>query len=236
MNTKYEFLISFWVDWVDCIQSPLVTCRRILDSAISDKEKILFAFHTWFIAFLLSLSLEIPIYYNYGIKLEKSFIFSYCVSGFIILIIYSFLMHFCFLVFRIKSKFIETLVIYTSLMGAYSPFILLLGYPSIFYNVLLIKAIKDKHIEILGNIHLFNDIIKKVNYNIFIVITSSFRSLLNTILLTIIAVLMSYAIIERYNSSKFRTLLSITSIQMSLVPYMVSFLIKDIILFMYMIK
>jgi len=230
---RIDFFISLFVDWLDCIRSPLITCRRIITSPISDKERLLFVFRIWLVAFLLSLSLEIPIYYYYGIKIESSFLFSYFILNFFMLFFCCFFMHIFLLIFGIKSIFIETLIIYTALIGAYSPFILFLGYPSIFYNVLLVKTIRDKHIDIFNNIGIFIDILKGKNYPISVEIISSFGNLFTLVLLSIIGVLTTYAIIERYNSSKFRTLLSITFYNLSLLPFILPIFIKDIILYLY---
>jgi hypothetical protein len=122
------------------------------------------------------------------------------------------------------------------LIGAYSPFILLLTWPSIFSNVLFIKTIRDEHIDLINNIYLLKDIVIKIQKQSSIAIISSFTSMLGMILASIIGVLFSYAIVERYHSNKFRTLLSLAFFNMILIPHIATALIKDIIIYMYLGK
>ncbi len=185
---------------------------------------------------MLSFPLEIPIYYNFGIKIETSFLLSYFISGFLILFIYSFFMHIVLLIFRIKSSFYETLIIYTSLIGAYSPFLLLLTCPSIFTNVLFLKTIRAEHVDLINNIHILKDIIIKIQKQSSTAIISSFANMLGLILASVIGVLFSYAIVETYHSNKFRTLLAVAFFNLILIPHIATAIIKDIVIYMYLAK
>jgi hypothetical protein len=231
MNQDINLFVSFWVDWFDCIRSPLKSCRKILISAIPDKEKIIFASRIWIIAFLLSFALELPLYFYIGIHIEKPFVFSYLAYGFLLIFIASFIMHIVLRAFGIQSIFHETFIIYSILMGSYSPFLLLLSYPVQINNALLITEIKNGHIPSLNALPLL--FYNKINYEPLIVIVSSFMNILSGMLNLIIVVLLLYAIMDRYNSNKFRTLLSITFFQIFLLPYLFPFMIKDVILLFY---
>lgn len=86
ISYKLLSLLDIIVDWFECIQSPMNTCRNVLDLAVLDKEKIKYTLRIWVAALLLSFCLELPIYIYYGTRNEYSFYIIYVVIGFFILL------------------------------------------------------------------------------------------------------------------------------------------------------
>jgi hypothetical protein len=234
MNNLFNYFNSFlalFINWLDCIRRPIITCHKIFNLAISDNEKIKFALQIWIIGFLISLCLEMPIYYYYGLRMENSYIFPYLIYGFICLILSSLFMHISLLLFKIKSNFVDTLIIYSVFIGSYSPFILLLSYPIFCNYVLLIKTIKNQNIDILNNIYQLGNIINKEKYYS-VTIISAITNTFSIILFCILGVLSSISIMERYNSDKFNSFMSITFFQSAFIlPLALFSILKILILY-----
>lgn len=234
MNYLFKF-IELFIDWFECVISPIKTCRKILNSAISDKEKIYSSFCIWFIAFILSFGLEIPIYYYYGLGREYSFYISYTIFGFFYLLIQSLFIHIILLTFRIKSKYIGTFIIYSVIIGGYSPFYLLLNYPNTFKVIIFLKTLKNQHIDILNNIKQGIDIFNKIELPQSVMFVSLITGIFGIILFSMTGVFLSYLIMETYNCNKFKSFLTITFAQILLLfPLMVLTFMKYTILYSYL--
>jgi hypothetical protein len=234
MNYFIKFLDLF-VNWFECIINPIITCRKFLNSSIPDREKINLSLCIWFVGFILSFGLEIPIYYYYGLANEYSFYISYTIIGFFYLLIQSLFFHIVLIIFRIKSKYIDTLIIYSVIIGAYSPFYLLSSCPNTIKNIQLIRTIKSNHIDILNNIMQGMDMLNNTKLPTSVIFVSSIISIFILILFSIMGVFLSYLIMERYACKKFKSFLTITFAQLIIIfPLILLTLLKSIMLYSYL--
>ena len=232
MPNRYLPLFHMFVDWADCVRSPMNTCRHILNSAISDKEKINYTFRIWIVAFLLSFSLELPLYLYYGTRNDYLFYILYILIGFILFFISSCVIHVILRLFGINSIYTETLISYTFAIVAYSPLLLLILYQNVFANVQLIRTIKTEHIDMVNNLSKLKDIIIRPNQPTIFIIISNINTLFSLILQCVTGVLLSYMIMERYNSNKFKSILAITCAQITMIfPLILPAFIKELILY-----
>lgn len=235
MSNHYLSLLDIIVDWFECIRSPINSCVKILDSAISDKEKIKYTFRIWIAAFLLSFCLELPIYIYYGTHNEYVFYIIYIIIGFISFLISSYFIHVILKIFSIRSKYIETLICYTFLIVSYSPLLLLLLYHAIYYNMQILSAIKKEHIDIINNLSKLKEIIDKINHPSLLLLINNIENFFAIILQSVTSVLLSYLFIERYNCSKFKSLLAITCAQTTMIfPLLLPGFIRELILYTYL--
>jgi hypothetical protein len=130
-KTDYYYMYNLIIDWIECIQSPLLTCRKILKLK-SIKEKHYISFKIWITSFLISFCLEFPIFYHHGVREEYSFYISYTIIGIFTLILSSLTLHIALLLFNIKSIYNEIFIISSIIIGTYAPFLLLTSYINIY--------------------------------------------------------------------------------------------------------
>ena len=77
------------------------------------------------------------------------------------------------------------------------------------------------------------DFIDKINIMSAVAYTTMIFSLFNFIMATVLGVLLSYAIMERYNCNKYRSFMAIALSQTLFLPTVLSIFLKDIILYVY---
>lgn len=139
------------------------------------------------------------------------------------------------MLFRIKSNYVETLIIYTFVIVAYSPFILLLSYNNIFINVQTLMVIKKEHIDILNNLTRLKDIIGSLSGPTSFAILIKISNLFSIIIQCITGVLLAYLVMERYNCNKYKSFVAITCIQITMIfPLILPIFIKELILYIYL--
>lgn len=206
------FLKNQIYNWLYCIFSPYKSCRNILiEKQITDIEKIQYAFGIWLVAFLLTVSLEIPIFSFFQIEWgSPKFFIPYFVIGFLYLIVTSTFFHLGLLIFRIPSKLSETFLIYSILFGSFSPFILLGMYPLTLKNLYILKIFKEHNYDF---IYLYNNF-KTISNNfdkIFIIsLIFPITNIFSNVLACSLGVLLCLIIIEKYRSSRVKTFICVT--------------------------
>lgn len=206
------FIKNIIYNWLHCVFNPYNSCRDIvIEKQITDIEKIQYAFGNWLVAFLFTIILEIPVFSFFHIEwASPQFIIPFFGIGFLYLIVASAFFHLGLLVFKIPSKLTDTFFIYSSLIGSFSPFILLGIYPLVLKNINLLKIFKANNYDfnyLFNNIKIINDNFDK---NIIITIIGPIGSIISNILTCSLGVLLCLIIIEKYNSEKLRTFICVT--------------------------
>lgn len=230
---NFSYINKLLMDWINCIQYPLLTCRKILKLK-SNNEKFYISFRIWITSFVMSFCLEFPILYYHGINKEYSFYISYTLIGTFSLILSSFILHITLLLFNIKSKYNEIFVVYSVIIGTYAPFLLLSSYINIFGVVHFLSVIKSKSPDNLKAFYyLFKESINNIDIHFYLI--SHILKTLNIILLSITSVLLSYIIMEIYNCSKLKSLVIIAFSQIILIlPLLLLSFFKNLIIYFYL--
>jgi len=206
------FLKNLIYNWLYCIFNPLSSCRYIvIEKRITEIEKIQYAFGIWLTAFMLTVSLEIPIFSFFKVEwVNPKFYIPYLCIGFIYMILVCACLHFWLKIFRIPSKLNDTFLIYSILFGSFSPFILLGMYPLIIKNYFILKVFKEHDYDLMW---LFNNL-KSVNNdidNIFVIyISMPISNIITHIISCSLTVLFCLFIIEKYNCAMVKTFICVT--------------------------
>lgn len=206
------FLKTLIYNWLYCIFNPYKSCKNlVIEKQISDIEKIQYAFGIWLAAFILTVSLEVPIFSFFQVEWSNpKFYIPYFCIGFIYLILASTVLHIGLLIFRIKSKLTDTFLIYSILFGSFSPFILLGMYPLIIRNYYLLQTFKAHDYNLIYLHKNFIEINNNIDKIFMISITVPVSYIFSNILSCSLGVLLCLTVIERYNSPKIKTFLCIT--------------------------
>jgi hypothetical protein len=115
---------------------------------------------------------------------------------------YSALIHLGLRLFGIGSKYMETLIIYTMLVGTFSPIITLLGYPAIIKMLVILQSIKAGGLDIFGAIKFFSSALQPKPSDSFVDVATIIVSQLAGPIGVIVFVVMSYEIKDWYKCAK----------------------------------
>jgi len=212
MNDILSFLKNLIYNWLYCIFNPYRSCRNIvIEKQITDIEKIQYAFGIWVTAFMLTVSLEIPIFSFFQIEWgNPEFYIPYICIGFLYFILTCTLFHLWLLIFRIPSKIIDTFLIYSILFGSFSPFILLGMYPLTIKNYYILKEFRAHAYDLMFLYNNFKEISDNIDKIFIISITLPLTNIISNILSYSLGVLFCLFIIEKYNSTKVKTFICVT--------------------------
>jgi hypothetical protein len=143
-----DALADLLVQWIQNIRDPRGNAIRLLAEVEPEQLRIRRAMGIWIISFVISLLILTPIYSSIGIGFKN---FEFQMVAFLFLTLSLVGAGACIHVglnrYGLRSKFGDTLLIYTVFFGSYTPFFNLLGYPH-FYN--LVQALRQAKSEHLG--------------------------------------------------------------------------------------
>jgi hypothetical protein len=135
------------VQWIQYIRDPRGSAIRLLAEVEPEQSRIRRAMGIWVISFVLSLLILTPVYSSVGIGF-KNFEFQLVAFLFLTgtLICAGACMHIGFNRYGIRSKFGDTLLVYTVFFGCYSPLFNLLGYPYLYAIFGALRQAKAEHL------------------------------------------------------------------------------------------
>jgi hypothetical protein len=135
------------VQWLQYIRDPRGSAIRLLAEAEPEQSRIRHAMGIWIISFVLSLLIVTPVYSSVGIGF-KNFEFQLVAFLFLTgnLICAGACIHIGFNRYGIRSKFGDTLLVYTVFFGCYSPLFNLLEYPNLYATFRTLRQAKAEHL------------------------------------------------------------------------------------------
>jgi hypothetical protein len=143
-----DVIADLLVQWVQYIRDPRGNAIRLLAEPETEQSRIKHAVGIWLISFVLSLLILTPVYSSVGIGF-KNFEFQLVAFLFLTgaLICAGACIHIGFKRYGLRSKFGDTLLVYTVFFGCYTPLFNLLGYP---YLYATFRALRQAKAEQLG--------------------------------------------------------------------------------------
>ena len=154
-----DLMIGTFRVWFDCVRKPLITCEDIL-SYRREKEKLTKVFGLWLAAFQIALILQFPVYKLFGIDWTD---LGFHLPNFLVTTSFFLLagtaLHVGLRIFGIRSNFVDTSAMYTTLIGCYSPLFVPLSFPA---TVGLLSAIKSAKAQNLDFVSLVQTVWEKL--------------------------------------------------------------------------
>jgi hypothetical protein len=199
-----KLILEDFLLWLDCLGKPYVTCRKVLRK--SSSEKMVQFLRLWLVYSLISLTLQFPVYSIVGIDVKNV---GFHLPNLLLLLLMQLLLglavHIGLRIYKIPSKFADTLTIYSVMIGSFSPFINLLIYPvtiSAFQTLKSIKLSNPNFQEALKKYFESSQIPEHFSFvYTYTIVIAPFLGLLSFLLIT----LFSRMVAERYHSEKYRT-------------------------------
>ena len=131
LSKGLQAVLDGFAEWFDICRHPLLHCDKLL-SLETDKEKIDKSLHLWLVVFLITLVLQLPLWKIAGIGWENV---GFHLPNFLVatagLMLIGVVLHLGLRIYGVPSNFADTLVIYTTVGGVYSPLFLLVAYPAV---------------------------------------------------------------------------------------------------------
>jgi hypothetical protein len=143
IEEELSYGLASLVIWINCVRAPIAACQALINGGLSEEKKIHQACRVWVVGTLMGLILQIPVYGFLGVDWKKPEF--YLPSAFFLLLAFIAtvtVLHLGFRIYKIRSSFADTLVLYSIFVGAYTPLIQLLMLPNMYEVVTALKAIK----------------------------------------------------------------------------------------------
>jgi hypothetical protein len=133
--------------WLSCVLHPYATAQKISGPELDDQKKLSGAYQIWGVAFAISLVLQLPMYKLFGIDIKDIHFHLPNIVG-VLLIIFggACFVHWSLRLHKIDSKFSDTVAIYTIIVGAFSPFVVVLSYPDNLKRLYAVQHIKHANL------------------------------------------------------------------------------------------
>jgi hypothetical protein len=140
-NVKYG--LGSLLIWMNCIRAPAATCQALLNSGLSDDQKMFQAMRIWIIGTLMGLIVQLPVYGFLHMSWAKIEFYAPA----LLLLLLAFLttvvaIHFGLKIYGIQSAFPDTLVIYSVIVGTFSILLTPLSLPGLIDLLTALKAAK----------------------------------------------------------------------------------------------
>jgi hypothetical protein len=158
IDENLNYAMASMIIWINCARAPLASCRALLDAAHSPEKKIYQAARIWLIATLMGFIIQLPIYGLLGIDWKRMEFY----APSILFLMLAFLMTVAvlqagFKIYKVESSFAEVLVIYSVLIGTYSPILQVLALAGMYDILAAMKAVKTQGvglgvIEVIGGV------------------------------------------------------------------------------------
>ncbi len=143
LDDNLNSIVASFLIWLNCVRAPFATCKAILDSDLSDDKKLSHAMRLWLVSAVIALVIELPVYRLVGIEWNNvGFYIPNCLFLLFILIISVGILHLGLRIFKIPSEFTQTFVVYTVIVGCFSPIFTLLFAPSLIEELSILKSLK----------------------------------------------------------------------------------------------
>jgi hypothetical protein len=143
LDENLNSILASFLIWLNCVRAPFATCEAILDSALSDDKKLSHVMRLWLVSAVIGLVIELPVYRLVGIEWNNvGFYIPSCLFLLFILMINVGMLHLGLRIYKIPSHFTDTLVVYTVIVGCFSPILTLLFAPSLIETLSILKSLK----------------------------------------------------------------------------------------------
>jgi hypothetical protein len=213
IDENFNFLLSSLLIWLNGIRHPFMTCQSILDQDISDNDKLRHAMRLWLVASVIGLIMQLPAYRLFGIELSNiAFHLPNCLYLLVMFLSTMGIIHLGLRMYKIHSDFTDTLVMYSVLVGCFSPVITILFYPQLIELISTLREVKSLNLdfeflvkEFISNYNYENFSAKPVTIQIYWPIASSINFAVYATLLVMFGRLVSV----RYSTEKYRVLSAI---------------------------
>jgi len=142
--------------WARCLRWPVRTYRHLSKTCVSDELKAAQALRLWLITFLITLVIEAPVYWLSGIDLEnKWFHLPHMLFVFLASISAAWAIHAGLRAHGIASRWGETLLGYSAVVGVFTPLLALITYPNSIPIYAKLRVMKQQHMAIGDAIRFF---------------------------------------------------------------------------------
>jgi hypothetical protein len=143
-----DAIADLLVQWIQYIRDPRGNAIRLLAEAEPEQSRIKHAIGIWIIGFVLSLLILTPVYSSVGIGFKN---LEFQLVAFLFLTAYLICAGACVHIglnrYGVRSRFGDTLLVYTVFFGCYSPLFNLLAYP---YTYVIFRGLRQAKSEHLG--------------------------------------------------------------------------------------
>lgn len=163
VDENLNYAMASMIMWINCALAPIASCRALLDAEHSPEKKMHQAARIWVIATIIGFIMQLPIYGLLGVDWKKMEFY----APSLLFLLLAFLMtvtvlHFAFKIYKIESSFAEVLVIYSVLIGTYSPILTVLALPGMYDIVAAMQAVKSQA-QGLGVVEVIEGVIADMN-------------------------------------------------------------------------
>jgi len=143
LEDSFNFVLDKAELWWASLRDTKGVATRLLNENPTDRLRIRAAASLWFSSAFLSAVVSLPAYSFYGLKLENaSFQLSFLTFQYAGLLVFSWFLHRAFLLYKIPSRYVDTLVIYSVVGAALAPLNFIATLPSTFRILGVISAAK----------------------------------------------------------------------------------------------
>jgi hypothetical protein len=194
--------------WLSCVRHPYITAQKISSPEFDDQKKLRGAFGIWGAAFAIALVMQLPMYKLFGIDIKDIHFHLPNIVG-VLLIIFggACFVHWSLRLHKIDSKFSDTVAIYTIIVGAFSPILVMLSYPDNLKKLYAVQHVKHANLPAKEAIATYlRDMGPGDSYTDYIAgFCQPFIGLASAIFLAMLA----NALCQHYGAEKFRVVSSI---------------------------
>ena len=144
LKDTFDFVITSYAEWVGALRQPWAAAARVL-AGETTAEHMKRVTGLWFSSFFLSLIVSLPVYVQFGLKLENmSFQLCVIIAQYLTLLGFAAMFHIALRRHGIRSKFEDTFVLYTVVVAAFGPLVTLVSLPALFRSLLLTSQVKSR--------------------------------------------------------------------------------------------
>jgi len=142
-----ESVLNLFLEWFDVCRNPLKYFLE-LTSVENEKEKIKKSLRLWFVSFLITLVLQVPVLKAVGIEWGN---LGFHLPNFLLLMSAFMLtgvaLHLGMRIYGINSNLADTLAGYSALVGCYSPIFAVVNYPGFLRILTSLHNAKVQHLS-----------------------------------------------------------------------------------------
>jgi hypothetical protein len=207
IDEDVNIAIAAFQTWLNCVRAPIAACRSLVSRDLSDEHKMILGMRVWVVATLFGLICEITVFGLLGIKWANlTFLLPYNFFLLLMFVTGVAAIEVGFRVFKIESNFPDTLVLYSIVIGSYSPLILLVNLPG-FYDSAAMKQVKAPDVGLLTVLDAMTakDHDQSLVANVHLLITGPIATLLNFVL----TILFGYCAAALYQVSRPKVLAAV---------------------------
>ncbi len=147
LTSALNAIIDIFVEWLEYVRHPFLACDRLLVDYESDQVRLKRAMKIWVSSFIIGIVVLTPLYNRAGIGLATlGFHLSLFLFVTLALLLTSGAIHIGLRLDGVKSRFGDTLLIYSLFFGTFSPLFCLLSYPSLALLFSSLRVSKAHHL------------------------------------------------------------------------------------------